>query len=132
MSHPIDRGRSPFMRRSCRRHPPRVLAGGWDQKRSQQRRVGSSLDTRVGVITCMPAVKGRKHRSGVSGAVSTRVRLDPAQKEKAELAATALGISMTTYIEALIARDAVDERGRPVWWTDPAPGDQEELPLKTA
>lgn len=58
------------------------------------------------------------------------VTLPPAIKRKAETSAAALGISTGAYIEALIAHEALDERGRPLWWIDPAPRDQQELPLE--
>ena len=77
----------------------------------------------------MTAVKGRRHRSGVAGHVSLRLRVRPDTRAKAEQTANALGISLAAYIDTLIAQDAVTETGRPVWWTDPVPGDQEALPV---
>jgi len=57
------------------------------------------------------------------------VRLVPAAWKKAETAASALRISRDAYLDALLLREELDEQGRPVWWADPAPTDQEELPL---
>jgi hypothetical protein len=57
------------------------------------------------------------------------VRLIPEAWQKAETAAAALGVSRDAYLDALLMREQLDERGRPVWWTDPTPRDQEELPL---
>ncbi|WP_143448467.1 hypothetical protein [Kineosporia sp. A_224] len=80
----------------------------------------------------MAAIKGRRHRSGVSQAVALQVRVQPAQRAKAETAAAALGISVAAYIDRLLAEEVLDEAGRPLWWTQPVPADQEELPLKSA
>ena len=43
-----------------------------------------------------------------------------------------LGVRVSSsYMEALLAREAEqrDETGRPLWWTEPVPRDQQELPL---
>lgn len=96
--------------------PPRV----------QSLRANNRLDRR------MAAIKGRRHRSGVSQAVALQVRVQPAQRAKAETAAAALGISVAAYIDRLLAEEVLDESGRPLWWTQPVPADQEELPLKSA
>lgn len=80
----------------------------------------------------MPAVKGRKHRTGVSGAVQLGARVMPEHKEKVAAIAAALGISVNAYLDALLAHEELDERGRPIWWDRPVPADQEELPLKSA
>lgn len=79
----------------------------------------------------MAAVKGRRHRTGVADAVLLQVRVSPHLRQDVEAAATALGISLSAYMEALLAREAEqrDETGRPLWWTDPVPRDQQELPL---
>ena len=77
----------------------------------------------------MTAVKGRRHRTGVASHADLRVRVHPDQRAKAERAAFALGVSLAAYLDALLAREVVDESGRPVWWTDPVPGDQEALPV---
>jgi len=49
----------------------------------------------------------------------------------AEKAAEALGVSRDYYLERVLAREGehLDEHGRPRWWTDPVPTDQQELPL---
>lgn len=49
----------------------------------------------------------------------------------AEDAARALGVSRDAYLDRLLAREKeyADAQGRPVWWNDPVPMDQEELPL---
>jgi hypothetical protein len=84
----------------------------------------------------MAAIQGRQHRSGVSGTVELRARVQPDNFGKAHAAAAALGISMAAYVDALLSREELDERGRPRWWTAPAPTDQIELlqetPLKSA
>lgn len=82
----------------------------------------------------MPVMRDRaplpiRRTRGTSVALFARVR--PPLHDKALRAAAAVGVSMATYVEQLIARDEVDEHGRPLWWTD-APAEQEELPLKTA
>jgi hypothetical protein len=80
----------------------------------------------------MPRIPGRLVRSDVADQEPLRVRVAPANKLKAEQAAAALGISMTAYVDALLTHEQLDERGRPLWWADPVPADQEELPLKSA
>lgn len=80
----------------------------------------------------MPGAKGSKHRTGVAHHVPIGGRVDPKHKKTAEQAAFALGVSLSTYLDVLLAHEAtqLDARGRPSWWTDPAPADQQELPLK--
>lgn len=77
----------------------------------------------------MAAVSGRKHRTGVSDTVPMTGRVQAKHKEKVEQIAAALGISAAAYLDALIAHEQVGDDGRPVWWTDPTPTDQQELPL---
>lgn len=77
----------------------------------------------------MPAIKGRHTRAANAPTVLLQARVDPKLREKAHRAAGALGISMASYMEHLLAHEELDANGRPVWWTDPAPADQEELPL---
>jgi hypothetical protein len=62
------------------------------------------------------------------------VRLTSPSLELVEKAAEALGVSRDYYLEKVLARagEQLDEHGRPLWWTDPVPTDQQELPLKTA
>jgi hypothetical protein len=76
----------------------------------------------------MAGARGRKHRVGVGDAVALRVRVHPERHAKAEAAAAALGISVAAYVDLLLANEQLDEHGRPVWWTGPAPVDQEVLP----
>lgn len=76
----------------------------------------------------MGAVKGRSKRA--PGAAATLyARVGPEQYEKARTAAAAVGVSVAAYLDALLAHDDLDADGRPVWWTGPAPTNQEELPL---
>jgi hypothetical protein len=35
---------------------------------------------------------------------------------------------VAAYVDLLLANEQLDEHGRPVWWTGPAPVDQEVLP----
>jgi hypothetical protein len=77
----------------------------------------------------MASVKGRTQRRGVADAVQLNMRVHVARRAKASQVADALGVSLGTYIDALLEREQLDERGRPVWWRDPVPRDQEELPL---
>ena len=74
---------------------------------------------------------GRARRPVGVGAKATpsTVRLIPEAWQKAETAAAALGVSRDAYLDALLLREQLDERGRPLWWTDPVPQDQVELPL---
>ena len=66
-------------------------------------------------------------------------RVAPTHREAAERAAGALGVSLSRYLDELLAREAasqLDEEGRPVrcrpaWWTGPVATDQEQLPLLT-
>ncbi|HEY6798464.1 MAG TPA: hypothetical protein VI248_27620, partial [Kineosporiaceae bacterium] len=59
------------------------------------------------------------------------VRLSSRSWQIAEDAAEALGVTRDAYLDRLLAeeRQRLDENGRPMWWTDPAPRDQEVLPL---
>lgn len=77
----------------------------------------------------MSAIKGRRQRSGNLPKVLLQGRVEPAAREKAHRAAAALGISVTAYLEQLLLHDELDDRGRPLWWTEPLPPDQGELPL---
>lgn len=78
----------------------------------------------------MAPVRGRAYRP--RGATSPiQGRIPPAVHDKARRAADAAGITISAYLEALIARDQVDESGCPVW-LEPARSGQEELPLKSA
>ena len=61
----------------------------------------------------MAAVKGRKMRRGVSHAVQLNARVLPDRREKVLRVAEALGISVNAYMDALIAREVLDESGRP-------------------
>ena len=77
---------------------------------------------------------GRAHRTrgvGPSTRPST-VRMKESSWEKAERAAASLGVSRDAYLDRYLEREELDEQGRPVWWTDPVPADQKELPLKSA
>ena len=65
-----------------------------------------------------------------SGRVPIQARLDPALRLKANRAAEALNISLSLYVAELIARDQVDEHGRPGW--RPTLLAHEELSLDTA
>ena len=96
------------------------------------RRGEFSLIANARLDRTMAAVKGRKQRRGVSHAVQLNARVLPDRREKALRAAEALGISVNAYIDALLDREQLDERGRPLWWDSPVPTDQEELPLKTS
>lgn len=75
----------------------------------------------------MGAVKGRTHRTGVADAVQLNVRVHADRKRKVERIADALGVSVNAYMDSLLAREQVDDAGRPLWWADPVPRDQEEL-----
>jgi hypothetical protein len=57
------------------------------------------------------------------------VRLHADRHAKVQRVASALGISAAAYLDALLEHEELDERDRPVWWQDPAPAEQEELPL---
>lgn len=50
-----------------------------------------------------------------NGRVPIQARIDPALRVKANRAAEALDISLSLYVAELIARDEVDEHGRPSW-----------------
>lgn len=50
-----------------------------------------------------------------SGRVPIQARIDPDLRIKANRAAEALDISLSLYVAELIARDEVDEHGRPRW-----------------
>ena len=84
----------------------------------------------------MAAIQGRRQRRKVADTVELRARVKPDNFVKAHEAAAALGISMAAYVDALLSREELDERGRPSWWTVPALTDQldllQETPLKSA
>jgi hypothetical protein len=81
----------------------------------------------------MAAIKGRRQRVGVAGTTLMSARVHPEHLVKAKRAAEALGISLAAYVDELLAREELDALGRPLWWSDPIPPDQQELPLdKTA
>ena len=75
---------------------------------------------------------GRQRRANGVGCLAKRstVRLLPESLEVAEIAAEALGVTRDAYLDRLLAteRTRLDEHGRPRWWTDSVPG-QEDLPL---
>jgi hypothetical protein len=58
--------------------------------------------------------------------------VEPETLDRVYAIAETLGVSLTAYVEELIRHDQLNERGRPVWWPDPEPHDQQELPLKSA
>ena len=71
---------------------------------------------------------GRSRRRGVQ-LVPLKARVRQAAHDRAHQAAAALGVTMAEYVEALLLHDEQGPDGRPIWWTQPAPRDQEELPL---
>ena len=80
----------------------------------------------------MPAVQGRRKaprlrvgKTLIQGWVPVEIH------EKASRAADAAGVSLTLYLQKLIANDQVDENGCPVWLPR-VDTEQEELPLRTA
>lgn len=70
----------------------------------------------------MAAVKGRRRRHEPNGVTLVTVpmqgRVSPTTRDKARSVADALGVSMSAYLDSLVANDQLDENGRPVWWTD--------------
>lgn len=93
-----------------------------------------------GQMVCMPTRAGRQKRpQGSVETIKTSLNISQASWDIAENAAQALGISRDAYLEALLAREKFDQRGRPKWWskrTAPSwwidPDEQQELPLKSA
>lgn len=80
----------------------------------------------------MSAVRGRRPRPAGELTVPIQARVAPELHAKAQETADALKVSLSHYIARLLAHEqatALDENGRPIWWTDPLPTDQEELPL---
>lgn len=84
----------------------------------------------------MASRAGRAKRPNGVGAITVKatVRLTDPTLKAAERAAEALGVSRDYYLEKTLARaaESLDIDGRPLWWTDPVPADQEVLPLKSA
>lgn len=79
----------------------------------------------------MAAVKGRRRRSNDEViTVPMQGRVSISTREKARSVADALGVSMSKYLDQLIANDALDEQGRPVWWQDEDDGTQLDLGLR--
>lgn len=93
-----------------------------------------------GQMVSMPTRAGRQKRpKGSVETIKTSLNISQASWDIAENAAQALGISRDAYLEALLAREKFDQRGRPKWWskrTAPSwwidPDEQQELPLKSA
>jgi hypothetical protein len=81
-------------------------------------------------LAAMPLTPGSKRRPNDAPTVLLQARVDPKARSKARQMAEAAGVSMSAFLEQLIACQDVDEHGRPAWW--PEAPDQEELPLKTA
>lgn len=73
----------------------------------------------------MGQIAGRRH-SAVRLTERSNARLQESTKAKADGIADTLGVSLSAYVDALIARDQLDEAGRPIWWTG-MPGAEEEL-----
>lgn len=67
----------------------------------------------------MAAVKGRRRRSNDEIlTVPMQGRVAIATREKARAVADTLGVSMSKYLDELIAKDELDEDGRPLWWRE--------------
>jgi hypothetical protein len=61
-----------------------------------------------------------------------KVRVAPEAAARAHRAAAALGVTTAEYVEQLLLHDQLGADDRPVWWTQPVPGDQEVLLTQTA
>ena len=72
---------------------------------------------------------GRPRRPRGTPLRQLKARVSDEAVQRAHRAAAALGVTTAEYIEALLLQDEPGPNGRPVWWTKPAPADQEELPL---
>jgi hypothetical protein len=85
-------------------------------------------------LTAMPLRPGSKRRPNAAPTVLLQARVDPQIRAKANGIAAAAGVSLSAYIEQLIAHEELqlDEDGRPAWWPEALEDEQEELPLKTA
>jgi hypothetical protein len=83
------------------------------------------------LVWVMPAITGRRHRAQGLVTEPLYARVTPERRAQAQATAEALGISLGAYVDRLLAREAtfLDEQSRPVWWTDPVPTGQKELPL---
>jgi hypothetical protein len=78
----------------------------------------------------MPLRPGATRRPNGTPTVLMQAHVHPDVRERAKELAGAAGVSLSAYLERLIANERADDQGRPVWW--PADDEQEELPLKTA
>ena len=78
----------------------------------------------------MPAVKGRRKRPYDVNVpkVPMQGHVAPSTRAKARAVADALGVSMSAYLDTLVANDELDDNGRPLWWVEPDSG-QAELPM---
>lgn len=65
----------------------------------------------------MGMTAGRRH-SVVRLTAPTNARVQETTKAKASAIADTLGISLSAYLDALIARDQLDDDGRPIWWDE--------------
>jgi hypothetical protein len=63
--------------------------------------------------------------------LEVRVRVTESQHEKLQAMADALGVSAASLVDRMLAREEVDEFGRPLWWRELV-ADQQELPLQSA
>lgn len=68
-------------------------------------------------------------------------RVEPQHVAQVRRTSEVLGISLGEYLDRVLAREAasLDEAGRPTWWNEPVPADQQvldldsrEVPLKSA
>jgi hypothetical protein len=89
----------------------------------------SRLISTDGFVSGMANVKGQTTRRGVSDYPPLLVRVSPGSHAKLDQMAAALGVSKAAIVDAMLGRQELDDRGRPVWWSEPTLRDQEELPL---
>lgn len=87
------------------------------------RRAPSTTSMQIlGRVTHMGSVKGRAHRSAGAATVLLQGRVPPDVRDLARTAADEAGISIASYLEALVRTDAEQHYVRPA-----QPYTQEEL-----
>lgn len=70
----------------------------------------------------MSAVRGRQRQPNGHGAKrEVRARISDDQAKKVARIADACGVSIAVYLDRALAREQLDDKGRPVWWSKEHP-----------
>lgn len=80
-------------------------------------------------VSAMGARKTRRAWGTGANRVPFYVEVDPAVRAWVDGVSADLGAAKWAVLEALIRNVEYDASGRPTWWRELVPGDEEELPL---